>query len=59
MRCSACDALRAETALEHRSEMVLMCPAGVAGLFRQPVGGLDDPWGLQGCGEKVDLAGRL
>ena len=42
-------------AFEHGGEVVLMGPAGVAGLVGEPGGGLDDPRRLQRGGEEVDL----
>jgi hypothetical protein len=46
-------------AFEHGGEVVLVCPAGVAGLVGEPGGGFGDPWCLQRGGEEVDLLDRV
>jgi hypothetical protein len=46
-------------AFEHRGQVVLMGPAGVAGLVGQPGGGLGDPRRLQRSREVVDLLDGL
>ena len=46
-------------AFEHGGEVVLMGPAGVAGLVGEPGGGLGDPRRLQRGGEVVDLLDRV
>ena len=43
---------------QHRGEVVLVGPAGVAGLVGQPGGGLGDPRGLERGGQVVDLLER-
>ena len=48
-----------DLAFEHGGEVVLMGPAGVAGLVGEPAGGLDDPRCLQRGGEVVDLLDRV
>ena len=46
-------------AFEHGGEVVLVGPAGVAGLVGQPGGGLGDPRCFQRGGEVGDLLDRL
>ena len=48
-----------DLAFEDGGEVVLVGPAGVAGLVGQPGGGLGDPRRLQRGGEVVDLLDRL
>ena len=45
--------------VEDGDEVVLMGPAGVSGLSRQPGRGIADPGGLQGGGEVADLLGGV
>ena len=60
MRSWAPEALRADDfAFEHGGEVVLVGPAGVAGLVGQPGGGFGDPGRLQRGGEVVDLLDRV